>query len=101
MSQKFSKIPSIVKITDSFLATLPLSNKITTLGITIDSIMKYDSHILNVIRRLFLLLIFIYIIYIRLVLSSPLILLNHLYIHWFLVDSTTAIHFLFLSLIIL
>ena len=46
----FSKIPSIVKITDSFLATLPLSNKITTLGITIDSIMKYDSHILNVIR---------------------------------------------------
>ena len=46
----FSKIPSIVKITDSFLATLPLSNKITTLGITIDSTMKYDSHILNVIR---------------------------------------------------
>ena len=41
----FSKTSSIVKITDSFLATLPLSNKITTLGITIDSIMKYEmSH---------------------------------------------------------
>ena len=87
----FSKIPSIVKITDSFLATLPLSNKITTLGITIEV----------TFLMLFVLLIFIYIIYIRLVLSSPLISLNLLYIHWFLVDSTTAIHFLFLSLIIL
>ena len=67
----FSKIPSIVKITDSFLATLPLSNKITTLGITIDSIMKYVTFLM-----LFVLLVFIYKIYIRLVLNSPLKSLN-------------------------